>query len=63
MKKAPVQKSDQPSPAVAPAFYEGKEEWKAGPGNRYTPEELEAMDQNWDVRLSKPRLTKVLRAD
>jgi len=40
---------------IAPAFYPGKEDWKARPGNRYTAEELGQMEQNWDVTLRDPR--------
>lgn len=39
---------------IAPAFYPEKEAWKSKPGNRYTPEELEQMEERWEVSLVNP---------
>jgi hypothetical protein len=37
------------------AVYPGKEAWKNEPGNRYTPEDLQQMQQNWKVEVYNPR--------
>jgi len=50
-------------PEMAPAFYEEKELWKSKPGNRYTPRELEAMERNWTIRITRPACSRSQRAD
>jgi hypothetical protein len=40
---------------IAAAFFPAKEEWKKQPGNRYTPQEIEAMVLHWSFRKSLPR--------
>ena len=49
--------------SVGAAFYPGKEDWKATPGNRYTAEELRAMDRNWDFRLTNPAVSNIRQAN
>lgn len=41
------------------AIYSGKEEWKAEPGNRYTPEELREMEKNWIIDIRPPTEAEV----
>lgn len=48
---------------LAPAFYEGKEAWKAEAGNRYSAEELRAMDREWEVTVRPKRARVVRNAD
>jgi hypothetical protein len=60
MKKA-IEQPDQSS-AIAPAFYEGKEEWKAKPGNRYGAEDLHEMARKWKVRFTRPVVSTVRKA-
>ena len=55
----------EPGPETTPgqAVYPGKEDWKNRPGHRYTPEALQAMDQNWEVRITIPPLVHARQAD
>ncbi len=64
MKETPKNKREARSKSVvAPAFYPGKEQWKCKPGNRYTAEELEAMEQNWEIRITKPAASHIRSGD
>jgi hypothetical protein len=58
MKRPPINRGNEAKLAseesLAAAFYPGKEEWRAEPGNRYIAEELREMDRNWDFRLINP---------
>jgi hypothetical protein len=39
------QQETSPPDTLALAFYEGKESWKAEPGNRYSAEEIHLMEK------------------
>ena len=56
-------KADARDETVGNAIYPGKEEWKNEPGNRYTPEELQAMDKNWRIQIINPYQPRVCKAD
>jgi hypothetical protein len=49
--------------AAGEAVWPGKEAWKNEPGNRYTPEDLREMSRNWNVKIARPRIVQVRRAD
>jgi hypothetical protein len=57
------EKEPRPDTVPGAAVYPGKEAWKNQPGHRYTPEELRAMDQNWEVRITIPPMVHTRRAD
>ena len=43
-----------PEASLGAAFYPDKEAWNNERGNRYTPEELHAVDRNWNVQVTNP---------
>jgi len=52
-----------PAASLAEAIFPDKELWKSEPGNRYTPDELQQMDRNWDVQIIRPKLTQSRSVD
>ncbi len=45
------------------AAYERKQQWKELPGNRYTPEELKHLAENFGPFTVHKRRTKVMHLD
>lgn len=44
----------EPEASLGAAYYPGNQAWKAEPGNRYAPEELDQMAAGWDIRIINP---------
>jgi hypothetical protein len=52
-----------PTASLAEAIFPDKELWKSEPGNRYTADELQQMDRNWDIQIIRPKLTQSRSVD
>jgi hypothetical protein len=61
--EATVKNVQAPEASLGIATYLDKEAWKNEKGNRYTPEELHAMDRNWNVQLTNPDVPRCCSAD
>ena len=61
--KMPKTPEAEAAEAERAAAFERKQKWKELPGNRYTPEELRLMSDDFDDCTMHKRRTKVMYID